>query len=1489
MGFSLKDRLARLSFRQQFLLVFCLGISGFVLLSSPIISSSSSRSVHQQLVQQGLQITANFADSSTLALLYQSSDNATSAIQSALSFPDVESVAIFNKDGSLLDSLGQSDNKPLDTLSSDELNQLAKLSKHSEASTKEFDQHWVFDHPVYAGSNDDSPFNGEIISPELIGHVRVTISKASLHKLTQDIYISSFAIASTTAAVLMLILLAITNRLTRPMAKLASIMRRAKQGETGLRATLDGSKDIVDMEAAFNTMMNELEVREQELKRARDTALASAQVKGEFAAAVSHELRTPMNGVMGMLELLQGMALGSKEQEYIQIARDSSEALLQLIDDILDFSKIESGKMTLHCQDFMVKEMLKDIKELLKLQAQKKLLTIDIDIDPRIPLTLNADVGRLRQILINLLGNAIKFTESGSITLFIRRHEADNQELSDNSEMFYFGVQDTGIGIEPEAQQRIFEAFSQADSSTTRKYGGTGLGLAICHQLVQLLGGELGVESEPGKGSLFWFTLPLTSGCDVSHQIDDLFSGLRLLIVCADKDRNRNLINQFLLHRIYQRSAGCEADALKLIRQAERQGKPFDVVVLDDDQLTVSAASLKIAIDNQTNQQPCYLLLTDNPKAGSSDFIGLQLGRDIPIGEVVESLGDYLLSRQQVHEPSTVPTLNSDAKILIAEDNQANQQVALGMLERLGYEAIIVDDGKQAIEIIEKSDIDLLLLDCLMPVLDGYKTAGKLRGLGYKSLPIIAMTANVAPTDEERCLKAGMNDYIGKPMKLHELEYKLNNWLPPEKRQSPSEENQDISNNTISNTADTLALPTLIDLQHQVGKVFNRVIDSFIAETPRRIQQLYPLIEQNNLLQIQHIAHGIKGSTMNLGANKMAHIFEQLEQQAQDGILVNPKQLLQQSEIEFSKVKELIYDHVSQSQQANTKQKVVSEQQPIILITDDEPSSRLSLYGILERDNYNIIEAESGLEALEFCQRQLPDLILLDAMMPVMDGFTACRRIRELADQQRLPILMVTALQDEESVEEAFNVGANDYITKPVNLTVLRQRVASLVNTRKAEHNVFQLANFDSLTNLPNRNQFMTRAQEMINKASKDDEKLAVMFLDLDRFKLINDTQGHDAGDLLLKTVAQRLKNCIRSVDMVARLSGDEFAVILNDIETADVATKVVEKISDSLQRPFAFMQQQVFISFSVGIAIYPHNGQTVATLMKHADTAMFKAKAKGGGSFQFYEYGMETEISRMLELESELRHGLDNDELVLYYQPQLDLKVDSVIGLEALVRWQHPERGLLPPGEFIPLAEQSGLINALGDWVMKHACLQIKYWIDNNMSPAPVAVNVSGKQLADNVLFDKVTQVLEEVQIPPHLLKLEITEDTLAGCDSMVVPQLQQLKELGVTIAIDDFGTGYSSLSYLKRFPVDTLKIDRSFISDLPEDKDSALITSGIIALGHSLNLKIIAEGVETEEQENFLRQENCDIYQGYLFSRPLPADELEVWLEDRKFEMRR
>ncbi|BFM15843.1 hypothetical protein R50073_20260 [Maricurvus nonylphenolicus] len=1488
MANALKRRLAKLSFRQQFLLTFTLGIGAFVILSSPIISSSSSRSIQQQLLQQGQQITASFAEGSTLALLYQSSDNAEQAIQSALSFPDVEAVNIFNADKSLL---AHHDKQGGDSPS--------HTTVSAEKQVIERDSRWIFLQAVYAGgtNQDESPFSGEQSEPELIGYVSVSISKASLHQLTRDIYISSFAIASFTASILLLILLGITNRLTRPMASLANIMYRAKSGETGLRAELEGSRDVLEMESAFNTMMNELEVREQELKRARDTALASARVKGEFAAAVSHELRTPMNGVMGMLELLQGMGLGPKEQEYIQIARDSSEALLKLIDDILDFSKVESGKMTLHQQDFTVKEMLNDISELLKLQAQKKLLTINIEIDPQVPLSLNADAGRLRQILINLLGNAIKFTESGSVTLILKKLDSSEGNTLGDTDTYYFGVQDTGIGIEPEAQQRIFEAFSQADSSTTRKYGGTGLGLAICHQLVQLMGGELGVESQPGHGSLFWFTLPLANGSDISHQIDDLFTGLRLLIVCADKERNRNLINNLLLHRIYQRSAGSESDALKLIRQAEQQGKPFDVIVLDDDQLTVSATSLQIAIDTQCQQSPCYLILTDSPRESSEEFVGLQLSRSLPIGEAVESLGDYLLKRQQIldsaqEENQEVQQAIEDSgpQILIAEDNQANQQVAYAMLERLGYEAIIVDNGEQALDVLHHSSIDLVLLDCLMPVKDGYETATQLRKENYK-LPLIAMTANVGPHDKQRCLDAGMNDYISKPINLLELEQKLNQWLPREKRRQ-----QTLSNSPVitrrpreaNANAETLSLSTFFNLQDQVGPTFKRVVDSFLQETPRRIDQLYKVIEQQNMLQIQHIAHGIKGSTMNIGAEILSSLFEQLELMAQSGVITDSEQLLHQAEEEFERLKVIIEENLNQTEQVVHTNKH-TEHQPTILITDDEPSSRLSLYGILERDNYNIVEAESGLEALEFCQRQLPDLILLDAMMPIMDGFTACRRIRELADAQRLPILMVTALQDEESVEEAFNAGANDYITKPVNLTVLRQRVSSLVTNRKAEHSVFQLANFDSLTSLPNRNQFMERAQDMINQAATNGEKLAVMFLDLDRFKLINDTQGHEAGDLLLKTVAQRLKNCVRSVDVVARLSGDEFAVILHDIDTADVATKVVEKISESLDRPFAFMQQQVFISFSVGIAIYPHNGQSVATLMKHADTAMFRAKAKGGGGFQFYEYGMETEISRMLELENELRHALDNGELVLYYQPQIEASNHKVIGLEALVRWHHPERGLLPPNEFIPLAEQSGLINALGDWVLKTACAQVKYWCDNGISVTPVAVNVSGKQLADNVLFEKVRNALDASRIQPHLLKLEITEDTLADCDALVVPQLKELKDLGVTIAIDDFGTGYSSLSYLKRFPVDTLKIDRSFIADLPNDKDSALITSGIIALGHSLNLKIIAEGVETEEQESFLQQEHCDIYQGYLFSRPLPADELEIWLEDRNFETRR
>ncbi|MCL4129556.1 UNVERIFIED_CONTAM: hypothetical protein GTU68_017352 [Idotea baltica] len=403
----------------------------------------------------------------------------------------------------------------------------------------------------------------------------------------------------------------------------------------------------------------------------------------------------------------------------------------------------------------------------------------------------------------------------------------------------------------------------------------------------------------------------------------------------------------------------------------------------------------------------------------------------------------------------------------------------------------------------------------------------------------------------------------------------------------------------------------------------------------------------------------------------------------------------------------------------------------------------------------------------------------------------------------------------------------------------------------------------------------MQQLRLMVNRATIEEEKVAILFLDLDRFKLINDTLGHDAGDILLKAVSERIGRCVRTQDFVARLGGDEFTVILEGVTGKEVAAKIAEKICDTLSQPFVFLQQKMFVTTSIGISMFPDDGEDIGSLMKHADSAMFRAK-ENRNDYCFYVQGMEDEIARRMELERELRQAIDANQLVLYYQPKIDLSNDKVMGAEALIRWNHPVHGLVPPDTFIPLAEESGLINQVSDWVLKDACDQLQRWnkAGHNLK---VAVNVSSKDIQEEGFTEKLRQMIEQYNISPKMLELEITESTLMENPEELEGELNAMREMGLTLAIDDFGSGFSSLNYLKRLPVDVLKIDRMFIRDLDKDENDMAIVTGVVALATSMGLKTVAEGVETAEQYRLLQKLGCDTCQGYYFSKPVPVAEFE------------
>ena len=433
-------------------------------------------------------------------------------------------------------------------------------------------------------------------------------------------------------------------------------------------------------------------------------------------------------------------------------------------------------------------------------------------------------------------------------------------------------------------------------------------------------------------------------------------------------------------------------------------------------------------------------------------------------------------------------------------------------------------------------------------------------------------------------------------------------------------------------------------------------------------------------------------------------------------------------------------------------------------------------------------------------------------------------------------------------------------------------------NQERIHHQTYH----DALTGLPNRLLFMDRLSLSIQTAQRLDMRIAVMFIDLDRFKLINDTLGHQQGDELLKEVAKRLYAIVGEQDMVSRMGGDEFTVILQDIEQIQDAAKVAEQILQSFaDTPFHLLGQEYFLSPSIGISIYPEDGTEIEELMKNADTAMYRAK-EHSNNYQLYTSTMNAQAQLRLALENDMRKALEREEFVVYYQPKVHIASGRVIGMEALVRWQHPTRGLVPPIEFIPLAEETGLIEPLGEWVLRSACEQTQEWMKSGFAPLRLSVNLSARQFQQHNLPAVVDGILKETRLPAQYLELEITESITMHDVNQAIATMHDLKQLGVHISIDDFGTGYSSLNYLRMFPIQTLKIDKSFVHDISDDPDDAAIAASIIAMAHSLKLNVIAEGVETEQQLDFLRERNCDEMQGYLFSGPVPASDFEKLLKD-------
>ena len=701
--------------------------------------------------------------------------------------------------------------------------------------------------------------------------------------------------------------------------------------------------------------------------------------------------------------------------------------------------------------------------------------------------------------------------------------------------------------------------------------------------------------------------------------------------------------------------------------------------------------------------------------------------------------------------------------------------------------------------------------------------------------------------------------------------------------------------------------------------------------------------------------------------------------------------------------------------------KINNRSTPLALVVDDDLSLRLSMCAALTKAGFQTIEAENGYQAIDLFQSNRPDLILLDVIMPDMDGFETCRTIREQRGGEYSQILMVTGLDDTESIERAFEAGANDFVSKPLNWTMLGHRgkymlragrafqdltrnqhrlsrtqelaklgnwefdldnntflcssealrllgikgndneisykdffkpvvaqerdkiieyiesavksnrpfttnyriilpdgtqrhilnigeiffnedgameevsgaVQDVTQLKNAEEEIRLLAFYDGLTGLANRILFMDRLDREIAMSKRHGRVFALLFLDLDQFKRINDTFGHHVGDLLLKSVSETLKKCIRNTDtatraingdsgsLVARLGGDEFILLLSDINEPGNAAVVARRILQDILKTHDLEGHSISVTTSIGISTFPADGEDAEILMKHADSAMYHAKDTGRNNYQFYKESLNAAVLERFSIEQDLKHAIERGEFVLHYQPQIELTSRKIIGAEALIRWMHPQKGMVPPDKFIPLAEESGLIVDINKWVIQTACKQNRQWREKGYTPIRIAVNLSGYQFSSQDIVQIIRDALEEENLDSTNLEVEITENTLMQNTEDTISVLEQMKDLKLRIALDDFGTGYSSLSYLTTFPVDTIKIDRSFVMGCGTDNNTRVIIKAIVAMGHSLGMNIVAEGIESEDQLELLKEYQVDEGQGFYFSPGVSQDRFTQFLE--------
>ena len=1583
-----------------------------------------------------------------------------------------------------------------------------------------------------------------------LGYVHLTVSM-------QPAYASMALFSAVTAAILLAVFLAsipfarrIGAHIVAPLGQLAGTMTDiAARKDFATRAHKVHADEVGTLVDRFNELLGQLQDRDAmlmsrqvqlesevaartrelvesneslraavvEVEEARDAAQQASEAKGQFLANMSHEIRSPLNGVIGMAELLRNTRLDDRQAHFCRTIMASSKALLGVLNDVLDLSKIEAGSMQLERVGFDLLDLVEESVQLFAENAARNRVELVCATTIDRQLRVLGDPLRLRQVLINLLSNAVKFTEQGEVVL-----EVDGLASEGRPGHVRFSVRDTGIGMSDDVQARIFGAFEQADGSTSRRFGGTGLGLAISHRMVELLGGELEVRSHQGRGSTFSFDIPLeVEGGSRSGRT----FGIRdaRLIVLDGHTASAQSVQRYLLNWGARPTVVATLAAARSRCGQESQAGGFAAIIANyeqfdggEDRLT----QLRELAEAFGIACVVYSSVAAMATIDPATTRGIRLlAKPLRQSELFNALNELVQGPRSVDAqaaPRAAATLRPNARVLLVEDNPVNQEVAGEHLRDLGCEVTLANHGAEALAHFTspsrqrpgspadgqpaRQRFDVVLMDCQMPVMDGYEATRSMRvweqeqGVDGARTPIVALTANALKGDRDRCLVAGMDDFLPKPFRLDDLQAMLARWIPADIGDAATAEPGASTGpgtdapTTASGYIDDAVWAQLQVLAQRSSGFLERVLGALCSEA-RNLRALLA-DDATPASELAFVAHRVKSAASSVGALPLAALLARIEQHAraagdelrdgQDDGATNPSavrslafgrliadaqaslagslaELRARSGLALAEADPAEPTPPARDAQANESQ--APEPQPPgahagqnapgtaaaattpgpaslpargratgedaavrVLVADDDVVSRSVVCGWLRADGYEVVEVEDGLAAQRAFAASQFDLVLLDVLMPNCDGFAACAAIRAQPGGRHVPIVMLTGLDDTESIHRAYEIGATDFLIKPVAEEILRHRlryihraqaaaarlreseerlrraqntarvsywewdpktrrmrigegaqqllaldparpdfsleeilprilpedrhyfaqldaapeqlpahaefrmldrngnelllsqrlehlvdeatgserwlatVQDVTERRRTEQRIYRISHFDTVTGLPNQTLLRKAMQVLLQLSQRRASRTAYLVIDTGEQQLVASSLGHEYNDRFLLELANRLRTQLRGSDLVAPLSepgseprpddpraalvhGDRFAAVLSDVGDNDDVTRLCSRLVAALAEPIALGEEALFPTVNIGIAVFPEDGDDYETLHQHALTALSQRTATAGSGWHWYQHERDAAARERIALERDLRYAVERGELRVFYQPRVDARTGAAIGMEALVRWQRNGE-YVSPARFVPIAEQTGVICQLGEQVLERSVAMLGAWLARGLPPLRVSVNVSGQQFRESNLAALCAAALDRFRVPGEYLELELTEGILIDASEQVLQQLQAVKALGVSLALDDFGTGFSSLAYLSRFPLDVLKIDRSFVDQLAEHRQNQVIVRSTLNLAHELGLTVVAEGVETEEQQAWLREHGCDELQGYLFSRPVPADEFEAWV---------